>query len=584
MKNIHSRFLAYALVIVMAAVFIFPATGSEEEKTELQTTESGASEEQTESEDFAESLEDTSQAISKVISKGYDLSLDLKLEEPMQNYLSDILKGVDMSWADEATFTGASAGNEDGGVDLSGTLALNGTDLYDGRASFDADDQRLYLLCTQFRKTPFVLDLKKGAAEAGRAAEDALSSSGKGKGSEDKKDDSERSGSGDDSGIFRADFGRLASEGAEFFSSLKEEEIEEFLAHCKEAAENHYQISAHENVTVTAGALSGQVATRTITVTQDDMLNILSAGRETLKEEPLIRKALTSDFGVDVANTIAAGAKVGTLFSGDSLWNSYQDLLAAADDSLLGRIPGFSVTYGLDSRGRLAVVGAQILYTGASVDLFTLSMLTRDTHASVQFDLGGLVSAYLASEFGGSSSGETGMVIDADIAGGRIRDKITVVAAGEELGSLSMEDFTLEDLEKGVLNGTMTLTIRDMEFQAGFMSAGPGEIGITGRFNGEDYLTISASAKATDKAKVEKIRRKKAMEVYDQATWDEYIKDARLTSMILKLGKGGVPDSIIEMLTSGEAVTEKSKENTVENDGTGELKNGEVGGADIGNN
>ena len=124
MKNIHSRFLAYALVIVMAAVFIFPATGSEEEKTELQTTESGASEEQTESEDFAESLEDTSQAISKVISKGYDLSLDLKLEEPMQNYLSDILKGVDMSWADEATFTGASAGNEDGGVDLSGTLAL----------------------------------------------------------------------------------------------------------------------------------------------------------------------------------------------------------------------------------------------------------------------------------------------------------------------------------------------------------------------------------------------------------------------------------------------------------------------------
>ena len=52
--------------------------------------------------------------------------------------------------------------------------------------------------------------------------------------------------------------------------------------------------------------------------------------------------------------------------------------------------------------------------------------------------------------------------------------------------------------------------------------------------------------------------------------------------MIRKLASGGVPDSIVDTLTSGEAVTEKSRENTVERDGTGELENGEVGGADIG--
>ena len=109
-----------------------------------------------------------------------------------------------------------------------------------------------------------------------------------------------------------------------------------------------------------------------------------------------------------------------------------------------------------------------------------------------------------------------------------------------------------------------------------------GEVKVTGRYNGTDYLTVTASAAATDHAKVKKINRKKAMEVYDQSTWDAYIKDARLTKMIRKLASGGVPDSIVDTLTSGEAVTEKSRENTVERDGTGELENGEVGGADIG--
>lgn len=600
MKNKRGRILAYALVIVMAVTFLLPAIGSETEKQvpgsqdqaiETEGVLSGSEDQtassesdltgQTESEGLAASLEDTGEAISEVISKGYDLSLDIKITEAMQNFLSDITKGTDMSWAGGASFTGASAGNEDGGIDLSGTIALNGEDLYDGRASVDVDHQRLYLVCPQFRKKPFVLDLKKAAAAAEKAAKDALKTSGKKGGSGKAGKDS---GSDGTSGNFKVDYKRLASEGVEFFSSISEEELKEFAARYAGAAKDNYQVSAHENVMVTAGALSESIETATITVPQDSMLKILTASRETLKEDPLIRKILESDFAVDVANTIVSETKLGSLFEADTLYSGYGDLLSKADDGMLAMVPGFSLTYGMDSEGRLATVNTQILYAGASADLFTLSMLSRDTHFSAQFDLGGLVSAYLAHAVGGSSSGETGLVLEADNAGGKIEDSITVVAAGQELGKLTAEDFMEDDLKKGILNGTLTLDVKDMNFQAEFASQEAGTVSITGRYNGTDYLTIEASAKATDHAKVEKIKRKQAMEVYDQATWDEYIKDAKLTKMIRSLSKGGVPDSIVEMLTSGEAMTEKSRENTVENDGTGDPENGEVAGADIGKN
>lgn len=572
MNRKHRVLWAYLLAMVLTLSFVLPAavaSQSGDKTAEGQTKDpvpqtAGT---ETESEGLGQSLEDTGEAISQVISKGYDLSLDISLTEPMQNYLSDITKGADMSWAKEAAFTGTSAGNEDGGIDASGVLSLNGTELYHGRASIDLDDGLIYLVCPEFRKTPFVFNAEKAAESARQAAK--KSSAGK------KAEKAAKN--------FKSDYPRLANEAREFFSSLTEKEMAEFAGRYADVFTENWETSSHENITLTAGALSESIDTTTITVSQDAMAKILKSSRNSLKTDVFVKKILTSDFALDLTNTILTEAKLGSSIDRGGLYKGYESLLAMADDDTLAKVPGFTLTYGLSPDGRIADVEFGVLYLGASVNVFTLKMLSRETHLSMQFDLGGIVSALIAQNFGGDANGETGILLEADTAGGEFYGNFTLKASGRELAVLSLEDFLIDDVRKGMLNGTASLTLGDAAFEAELASEKAGTGTITGRYNGTDYLTLTASAEATDKAKVDKINRKKAMEVYDMPSWYAYIKDASLDKMIRKLGKGGVSEDILGMLTSGEAGTEKSRENTDENDGTGELANGEVGGADIGN-
>ena len=568
MKHRRRLFWAYALAAVIALSFVLPAAIASQPDSEshpgasTESTEGSAAGNETETEAL-------SQVIGQILSRGYDLSLDVSFEEPMREAISSAAKGFDMSWAKEAAFTGTSSGNDDGGIDASGTLSLNGTDLYDGSISVDVNDQIVYLVCPQFRKTPFAVDLKKLASAAQGAAQTA------GKNTAGKKVVKA-------AGNFKASYMKLLQEGTDLVKGIQPEELTAFSKRYADVfAQNAEQVD-HEKVTVTAGALSEAISTHTITVDQDAMSKILSASRDALADDSLVRKILKSDFAVDAANTIVTAVKSDGLFDQETLYKGYQGLLKKADEGVLSKVPGFSLTYGMDGEGRLASLDLNLLYSGVEVNLFTLKMLVHDTHAAIQFDLGTLVSALAASKFGGDANGETGILLEADTEENQFNGTASLTVAGQLLGQLEAKNFAIDDAGHGKLNGSLSLTAGEAVFEAVFSSEMAGEVKVTGRYNGTDYLTVTASAAATDHAKVKKINRKKAMEVYDQSAWDAYIKDARLTKMIRKLASGGVPDSIVDTLTSGEAVTEKSRENTVERDGTGELENGEVGGADIG--
>ena len=568
MKHRRRLFWAYALAAVIALSFVLPAAIASQPDSEshpgasTESTEGSAAGNETETEAL-------SQVIGQILSRGYDLSLDVSFEEPMREAISSAAKSFDMSWAKEAAFTGTSSGNDDGGIDASGTLSLNGTDLYDGSISVDVNDQIVYLVCPQFRKTPFAVDLKKLASAAQGAAQTA------GKNTAGKK-------AVKAAGNFKASYMKLLQEGTDLVKGIQPEELTAFSKRYADVfAQNAEQVD-HEKVTVTAGALSEAISTHTITVDQDAMSKILSASRDALADDSLVRKILKSDFSVDAANTIVTAVKSDGLFDQETLYKGYQGLLKKADEGVLSKVPGFSLTYGMDGEGRLASLDLNLLYSGVEVNLFTLKMLVHDTHAAIQFDLGTLVSALAASKFGGDANGETGILLEADTEENQFNGTASLTVAGQLLGQLEAKNFAIDDAGHGKLNGSLSLTAGEAVFEAVFSSEMAGEVKVTGRYNGTDYLTVTASAAATDHAKVKKINRKKAMEVYDQSAWDAYIKDARLTKMIRKLASGGVPDSIVDTLTSGEAVTEKSRENTVERDGTGELENGEVGGADIG--
>jgi len=50
------------------------------------------------------------------------------------------------------------------------------------------------------------------------------------------------------------------------------------------------------------------------------------------------------------------------------------------------------------------------------------------------------------------------------------------------------------------------------------------------------------------------------------------MKDAKANELLEKLSKGDVPSSMVEQLTSGEAGTEASRENTEEKDLNGQIR------------
>jgi len=517
--------------------------------------------------------EDLGEAISEALSAGYEVSLSVDAEEPLQELISGATKNTDMSWLNNATFEGASSGNEDGGIDASGTLSLNGTELYHGAVSIDADDQTIYLVCPEFRKKPAKVDLNK------------LLGTGDEKDSEEgKKEDKEPAKTGEKSAkSFKVNYARLAGEASDLAASVRPEEVRMFLECYGDAFLKDAVYSTHENVSVTAGALSETISNTSVTVDQAAMAGFLSASLESLEKDPLIQKLVTSAFAVDLANTISSAAGQDVIFDGESLYKGYGKLLRTLEKEDFSKAPGFTLTYGYAKDGSLALLDLSLIYSGASADVFSLKMLSRETHTSVQFDAGLLASALIARYYGGDANGRTGLLLEADKSSDIIHDTLTVTAAGQDLASIAFDDFKIDEILSGVLNGFVTVKVGEGIYQAEFSHPEEGTEVVVVKYNDTTYVTLTAKAEEAEKAKVDRIRRKKAMEVYDQSTWDAYIKDAKLNKMIRGLAEAGMPDSIVEMLTSGEAATEKSRENTDEVDGTGEMENGEVGGADIGN-
>ena len=240
MKHRRRLFWAYALAAVIALSFVLPAAIASQPDSEsqpgdsIESTEGSAAGNETETEAL-------SQAIGQILSRGYDLSLNVSFEEPMREVISDAAKGFDMSWAKEAALTGTSSGNDDGGIDASGTLSLNGTDLYDGRISVDLNDQIVYLVCPQFRKTPFAVDLKKLASAAQDAAAQTAGKSTAGKKAVKA------------AGNFKTSYVKLLQEGTDLVNGIRPEELEAFSKRYADVFTQNAEQVDHENVTITAG-------------------------------------------------------------------------------------------------------------------------------------------------------------------------------------------------------------------------------------------------------------------------------------------------------------------------------------------
>lgn len=540
-------------------------TGSETESEPVAGTESSAA-----AVPSASDIQETLSAVGSALRKSYQTKVDITLETPLQDAISGALKNTDMSWLDSVSIEGASKGNDDNGLDASGTLYVNGKKLYTGRASLDLKEGKLYLCCPEFRKTPFYLDLAQAGSGAEKSAEKTAGSAA------DKASKK--------TGITQDDAQRLAEEAQEMFTSISADEWSSFAGRYAMTVLSNLDMSHHDNVTVTAGGLSEQVTNTTITIEPKAMSKIIASGAGSLSEDELILKILRSDFALDLGSLILqqTSDSQGKL-AGNDIVSSYQKLLTSPDIEEV-KMPGFSLTYASDSEGRLCDASFTVIYSGIQANLFSMHKIIVENRNAFELNLGSVFSALIAQKMNGDPDGRTGLLLQGQMLDGKLDETLTVSAAGVDIVSVKITGLDTEALQKGILEGTVSAEANGGVYTAEFTHPADGQEQIRGLYNDTLYLTISASAAQDDSAEVEKISRSKAVPVCGQSDWYAYVKDSTLSDMISDLSGVGVPDSIVESLSSGEAGTESSRENKVEKDGESpELQNGEVGGADIGN-
>lgn len=576
MKRTKYRSISAAILSVLLILAVLaPGQSSSGNDQEMvpETEEVTEKTEQTETEGILAGAAGVSQtdmkkavsSMTQALQGSYETSVEIMVERPLQDTLSGLLKNTDMSWLNTVSISGASAGNDDGGLDASGVLTVNGTKLYSGKASLDMDEGKIYLCCPEFRKTAFCLDLSELASGAGESAKKAAEKASA------------------KSGITQKDITHLAGEAQELFASIPEKEWSSFAGRYAMTLVSNIDMSHHDNVTVTAGGLSEQVENTTITIEPKAMANMLQSAASMLSEDELVLKILQSDFAVDLGNLILKqGKEDPEELSGDELVENFRNFLASPDLADL-KMPGFSFTYAYDGEGRICDAALTIIYSGIQASLFSWQRVIVGSRHAMELNLGPLFSAYIAPKNGGDADGNTGILFSGTSENGKLNETVTVSAAGQELSVVQIADLDTGKLSQGILEGSISADIGGAVYTAEFTHPEDNAEQIRGLYNDTLYLTILASASQTKGAKVEKISRSKAKTIASQSDWYAYVKDSSLSKMIGMLSDVGVPDSIVESLSSGEAGTESSRENKTEQDGQpGELENGEVGGADIG--
>ena len=553
-----------AAVLAAAAVFtqVVPSTASSGPdlkvwETEMETEEEEASGEKKGDRDLAEILTDS-----------YDLALSVDFEEPIQNAISSGLKNIDMSWLSAASLTGHSKGNQQGGIDASLLLNLNGADLYHGELGIDLDDRKIYVRCPEFQKKAVLIDLSAAdekeetevleteadaeALESAKASPEKTTSK-----KTSKKRSKKKPKANEIAGLSVKLFGEL--------SSISAKEWTDFLGRILPYLAANARISQNENALVTAGGLSDTVLANTVKLDQASVLALLEKVAPSLREDELINKVLTSDGVVELVQLVRrAQGKSYKQLDGEWILDHCQRAMDKAAAGGKSSIPGLSITYAFDAEGRLAELDLDLLYGAFMANAFSFRSVQKEGWNAVEFCPGSLLSSMLVSKTLGDTKQQTGIYAEGKVQDGCLTENVRLLVGGVKVADLMAEDLNLSSLKKGTPTGALSLEMGKAVYRAEFEQIAKDTEVISLKQNDTPYLTLTVSVARNEKAKVDRIDRKGAVTVTDKSSWQSYIADSRLTKMIHSLKDGGVPDSIIESLTSGEAGTEAARENKVE--------------------
>ena len=440
----------------------------------------------------------------------------------------------DMSWIQHADLLLQGTANETNGADLEATLSFNDTKLYHLLASFDRAENILYFVCPELKETVVAFPIGDFSADAqtitGRKVTPEMI----------------------------ADYTTLLTELNDLIRTISLEELEREVKKYTEALGGYFRVEKGFT-TVTAGSLSEEGNTTTLSIGSTALQEMIPEALRLLSEDELLQKVMKSPFAEHVLR-LTIGKKTFGLLPEGSLWQITQQYLTNAAKKDYSKLREFSVTYAVDRNQVPIHLSASMEQSGMKAELFQVNAILDGANHALEVSAGPM----LARKAGIRSNQPVGFLVQGSLKDGVLRETVSLKRDGVTTPVLRIQECDLKALSDGWLSGTFTLIWKGIEYSCSFFKDENGMRTMVYSVNGEDWFVLTADLKTVESTKLDEIDSSDSFTVDSRKAFFKYMRDASAIRMFEKLSSAGVPQEYVDMLTDGEAATESSRENTQE--------------------
>ena len=440
----------------------------------------------------------------------------------------------DMSWIEDASLLFQGTSNETGGANLEATSFFNSTELYHLKASYDREENILYLVCPELKDEIL-------AFPAGDFSADAQTLTG-------KKITPEKI----------AEYASALQELNELVKTISLETLQsEFLKYA--AVLMKYVDASQSLTTVMAGSLKEEGHTTTWSIEAEELQELIPEVLTMLSEDELLRQILQSPFA-DHVFRLAVGRKASQLFPEGALWQLAQQALINASQKEYSWTRKIGVTLSLDRSGIPIRLSATMEQSQIEAELFQITGILEPEEHAFEVKLGPV----LLSRAGYKTTQSAGLLVQGGLKDEILRESVSLHGEGVTSPVFLIRSFDLDALKEAWLSGVFTLIWKDDEYTCDFFTDEDGKRRMRFDVNGREWFTLTADLEKVEEVKLDRMDLSDAFLVDSRKAFFKYIRNASAIRMFEKLSTAGVPQKYVDMLTDGEAATESSRENTQE--------------------
>lgn len=477
------------------------------------------------------------QAVEKLDIPAFEGGVHVEALDGMRGAIADHYRSEDdMSWIESADLLVKGCENELDGLDVEAALAFNETELYHLQASFDRQENTLYLISPELKKEVIAFPIGDFTADAQAITGKKISPQ------------------------MMAEGISLLQELNTLISSISLEMLQEEVMKYYTELGSRIQMETGFT-TVQAGTLTSEGSTVVFSVTGEQLVELIPKALEMLSQDEFLKGILTSEFGDHVFNLAMRSTFSDIQFPAGALWSMVQQTLMNASEKDYSGLYGGSVTVALDKKNRPLQLSVMLEKSGMKVDLVQINAIAAGSDHAFEVKIGPM----LAEKIGIKSNMSTGFILQGSLKDDYLRESVSLHWNGATTPVFRIQDCDLLKIGKDVwLNGVATLILNGIEYSCDFFRDEDGLRTMVYSVKGEDWFKLTAELNEVESTSLDDMDTEDAFVVDSRQAFEAYMRDASALNMFEKLSSAGVPQEYVDMLTDGEAATESSRENTVE--------------------